>query len=85
MTETPPDDTPTGAIKRDWRPWEATRTEKQRALRVTDATWADYSAICEAEGVKRNIDLNILIHRLIKAFRRKRPDFKLPSDGRPES
>jgi predicted GIY-YIG superfamily endonuclease len=70
---------------RDWRPWEATRTRKQRALRVTDEDWADYSAVCEHEDVMRDAYINAFIRRRIKAFRRKNPEVPLPSDKRSES
>lgn len=80
MTETPQEPTPAKGGKRDWRPWEATRTEKQRALRVNEADWNDYTAVCEHEQVGRNADINAFIRRRIKTFRRKHPDVPLPSD-----
>lgn len=66
--------------KRDWRPWEQTRADKQRALYVGDDDWNDYGALCEAEGVKRNADLRAFIGRRIKALRRKHPDVPLTGD-----
>lgn len=85
MTETPPADSPDRGGKRDWRPWEASRKDTQRALRVGEPEWKDYEVICDHEGTNRNADINAFIRRRIKAFRRKNPGVPLPSDGMPKA
>lgn len=86
MTETPPDNSSAKGGKRDWRPWEASRKDPQHALRVPSTEWADYKVVCDHEDTNRNADINAFIRRRIKAFRRKNPDVKMPSDSAgPES
>lgn len=83
MTKTPSANSPDEGAKRDWRSWEESRKDPQRALRVAKAEWEDYEVVCHHDETNRNADINAFIRRRIKAFRRKNPDVKLPSDQPP--
>lgn len=80
MTKTPDDASPAKGAKRDWRSWEESRKDPQRALRVAKAEWEDYEVVCAHERTNRNSDINAFIRRRIKAFRRKNPNVPMPSD-----
>lgn len=66
------------ARNRNWREW--TRVET-RMVRISDADWADYAAVCAAEGTTRAADVRARIDSRIDAYRRKNPGVQLPSDA----
>lgn len=63
---------------RNWRDWNVT---KNRPIRISDGEWADYEVVCAEDDVKRAEDIRAHVQRRIKAFRRRKPDVRLPSDG----
>jgi hypothetical protein len=66
------------ARNRNWRNWAVT---KNRPIRISDGEWADYEVVCAADDIKRAEDIRAHVQRRIKAFRRKNPGVRLPSDG----
>lgn len=62
---------------RNWRNWNVA---KNRPIRITDGEWEDYAVVCSADGTDRAKDIREHVQRRIKAFRRKNPGVRMPSD-----
>lgn len=53
---------------------------KNRVIRVPEADWVNYGAICAAEESDRSEDLRAHIEKRIKTWRRQHPGVTLPGD-----